>query len=103
MGSETLVSKSKPFPCRKQDGKYPIIGIFLFSFFCIFAARKMNQLLRHIVTIILLASYLPMVIISSLHVHHETIDIPDDCRQCAGISRRLIIMNTTACFAPSLA
>ena len=25
-----------------------------------------------------------MVVLSSLHVHHETIDAHDDCQQCAG-------------------
>ncbi len=50
----------------------------------IFAARKMNRLLRHIAPIVLLASYLPMVVLSSLHVHHETIDVQDDCLQCVG-------------------
>ena len=34
----------------------------------------MNRFLRHIAPFILLASYLPMVVLSSLHVHHETID-----------------------------
>lgn len=33
---------------------------------------------------ILLATYLPLVVLSSLHVHHETADIIDDCVQCAG-------------------
>lgn len=40
--------------------------------------------LRHIASIVLLASYLPMVMLSSFHVHHETIDSCDDCGQCAG-------------------
>ena len=50
----------------------------------IFAARKMNRFLRHIAPIVLLATYLPMVVLSSLHVHHETIDAHDDCQQCVG-------------------
>ena len=25
-----------------------------------------------------------MVALSSLHVHHETVDVHDDCQQCAG-------------------
>ena len=40
--------------------------------------------LRHIASILLLATYLPMVALSSLHVHHETVDTQDDCIQCAG-------------------
>ena len=44
----------------------------------------MNHLLRHIAPIVLLATYLPMVVLSSMHVHHETIDVHDDCQQCVG-------------------
>ena len=44
----------------------------------------MNRLLRHIVSIVLLAIYLPMIVLSSLHVHHDTIDAHDDCQQCVG-------------------
>jgi hypothetical protein len=44
----------------------------------------MNRLLRHIAPIVLLATYLPMVILSSIHVHHDTIDAQDDCLHCAG-------------------
>ena len=44
----------------------------------------MNRLLRHIAPIVLLATYLPMVVLSSIHVHHETIDVQDDCQQCVG-------------------
>ena len=44
----------------------------------------MNRLLRHIAPFVLLASYLPMAVLSSLHVHHETIDVHDDCLQCVG-------------------
>ncbi len=40
--------------------------------------------LRHIASVVLLAAYLPMVLLSSLHIHHETVDISDDCTQCAG-------------------
>ena len=40
--------------------------------------------LRHIASILLLAIYLPTVVLSSLHVHHETVDTQDDCIQCAG-------------------
>ncbi len=50
----------------------------------IFAARKMSRFLRHIALFLLLASYLPMVVLSSIHVHHETIDVHDDCLHCAG-------------------
>lgn len=39
---------------------------------------------RRIASWILLAAYLPMVVISSVHVHHETIDIHDDCLRCVG-------------------
>jgi len=44
----------------------------------------MKHLQRNIASIILLASYLPTVTLSSLHVHHETIDAHDDCQQCVG-------------------
>ncbi len=44
----------------------------------------MKLLQRNIASIILLASYLPTVTLSSLHVHHETIDAHDDCQQCVG-------------------
>ena len=44
----------------------------------------MNRLLRNIAPYVLLASYLPMVLLSSLHTHHDTIDTRDDCGQCAG-------------------
>lgn len=40
--------------------------------------------LRHIASIILLATYLPMVLLSSLHTHHDTVDSHDNCLQCAG-------------------
>jgi hypothetical protein len=44
----------------------------------------MARTLRHIAPIILLASYLLGVIPTSLHVHHDTVDAHDDCRQCFG-------------------
>ena len=44
----------------------------------------MNRLLRHIAPFVLLTSYLPMAVLSSLHVHHDTIDVHDDCLQCTG-------------------
>lgn len=40
--------------------------------------------LRHIASVLLLAVYLPMVVGASLHVHHDTVDVHDDCLQCAG-------------------
>lgn len=40
--------------------------------------------LRNIASIILLVTYLPMVISTSLHMHHETIDSQDECMQCVG-------------------
>lgn len=43
-----------------------------------------HRALRHIASILLLAIYLPTMVLSSLHVHHETIDTHDDCLQCAG-------------------
>ena len=43
-----------------------------------------QRVLRHIAPVVLLAAYLPMVILSSLHVHHETVDFRDDCLQCTG-------------------
>ncbi len=38
----------------------------------------------HIASWLLLAAYLPMLLASSLHVHHETIDLKDNCGECAG-------------------
>ena len=61
---------------KKEIGKFRKSSIF--------AARKMNHFLRHIASIILLATYLPMVMLSSIHVHHDTIDVHDDCLQCVG-------------------
>lgn len=43
-----------------------------------------HRTLRHIISILLLATYLPMVVLSSLHVHHDTIDLEDGCNRCAG-------------------
>lgn len=40
--------------------------------------------LRHIASVTLLAVYLPMVVLSSAHVHHETRDEHESCRQCVG-------------------
>ncbi len=40
--------------------------------------------MRRIAPWMLLAAYLPLVVASSLHVHHETVDLHDDCLQCAG-------------------
>jgi hypothetical protein len=40
--------------------------------------------IRRIAPWLLLAAYLPLVVVSSMHVHHETVDIHDDCLQCAG-------------------
>ena len=40
--------------------------------------------LQHATAILLLAIYLPTVIMSSLHVHHDTLDTHDDCQQCVG-------------------
>lgn len=44
----------------------------------------MNQFLRHIAPFILLVSYLPTMLLSSIHVHHDTIDADDNCLQCVG-------------------
>lgn len=44
----------------------------------------MNKMLRHIAAIVLLATYLPMVMLSSLHVHHESADTNDNCLHCVG-------------------
>ena len=52
--------------------------------FCIFANRMSRGIFRHIASIVLLATYLPMVVLSSVHVHHDTIDAKDECSQCAG-------------------
>ncbi len=43
-----------------------------------------HRALRHIAPIVLLAAYLPMLVMSSLHVHHDTVDLHDDCLQCVG-------------------
>lgn len=40
--------------------------------------------LRRIAPWILLATYLPLVTLSSVHIHHDTVDLHDDCLQCAG-------------------
>ena len=40
--------------------------------------------LQHATSILLLAIYLPTVIMSSLHVHHDTVDTHDDCLKCVG-------------------
>lgn len=40
--------------------------------------------LRYIASILLLATYLPMLTLSSLHVHHDTVDAHDNCMTCAG-------------------
>ncbi|MBP5677635.1 MAG: hypothetical protein J6W88_03965 [Bacteroidales bacterium] len=39
---------------------------------------------RRIASWILLAAYLPLVVVSSVHVHHETVDADDGCLQCTG-------------------
>lgn len=44
----------------------------------------MHRTFRNIVSIVLLAAYLPMVVMSSLHVHHETVECNDECQQCVG-------------------
>ena len=41
-------------------------------------------MLRHIASITLLAVYMPMALLSSLHVHHDTVDLEDSCNRCAG-------------------
>ncbi len=43
-----------------------------------------HQAMRHIISILLLAIYLPAVALSSVHVHHHTVDAHDDCLQCSG-------------------
>ena len=43
-----------------------------------------HHALRHYASIVLLATYLPMVVLSSFHVHHETVDTHDGCRHCTG-------------------
>lgn len=44
----------------------------------------MKYLQRNIASIILLASYLPMATLSSLHVHYDTVDAEDSCGHCEG-------------------
>ena len=51
----------------------------------VFLQREMRYpSLRYIASIVLLAIYLPTTILSSTHVHHETVDTRDDCLQCVG-------------------
>ncbi|MBQ9588000.1 MAG: hypothetical protein IJR26_09105 [Bacteroidales bacterium] len=38
----------------------------------------------NIAALLLLVAYLPLVVLSSLHVHHDTIDGDDHCLQCVG-------------------
>lgn len=40
--------------------------------------------IKRIASWVLLAAYLPLVAVSSFHVHHETVDNHDDCLQCTG-------------------
>ena len=40
--------------------------------------------MRRIASWTLLVAYMPLVVLSSLHVHHETVDMHDDCMQCVG-------------------
>lgn len=42
------------------------------------------NLTRRIASWVLLVAYMPLVVLSSLHVHHETVDTHDDCVQCVG-------------------
>lgn len=39
---------------------------------------------RYIASWILLATYLPMVVMSAVHVHHETDEAHDNCVHCTG-------------------
>ena len=41
-------------------------------------------MLRHFAPYVLLAAYLPIAAMSSLHVHHDTVDHLDDCGRCDG-------------------
>lgn len=43
-----------------------------------------SRTLRHIASILLLVTYLPTVMLSSVHVHHDTVDTHEDCLQCVG-------------------
>lgn len=40
--------------------------------------------MRRMAPWILLAAYLPLVVVSSVHIHHDTVDLHDDCSQCVG-------------------
>lgn len=40
--------------------------------------------IRRIAPWMLLVAYLPMVTLSSVHIHHDTIDVHDDCLRCVG-------------------
>lgn len=59
----------------------------LFNFFRIFASRKRRRQMHqksHIAAFILLITYLPLVILPAVHVHHDTLDSEDYCLQCVG-------------------
>ena len=52
---------------------------------CVILQIEMRRnLFRYIASIALLVSYLPMFVLSSLHVHHDTIDATDECGLCVG-------------------
>ena len=40
--------------------------------------------MRRMASWVLLVAYLPLAVLSSVHVHHDTVDRDDDCMQCAG-------------------
>lgn len=40
--------------------------------------------LQHTSSILLLAIYLPMATVASVHLHHDTADLPDNCFCCSG-------------------
>lgn len=42
------------------------------------------RFVRRIASWVLLVAYLPLLVLSSLHVHHETVDTLDNCKQCVG-------------------
>ena len=53
-----------------------------FPFFCIFAPVNANSR-RSRAAKVLLAVYIPMLLLLSLHVHHQRMEAAVDCYQCA--------------------
>jgi len=59
-----------------------VISFARFRFFCIFAPVNANSRRRRAAKV-LLAVYIPMLLLLSLHVHHQRMAEAVDCYQCA--------------------